>query len=180
MTPLEITHNSVEYGLIKSYYRGGVATRSQVPLINHIDEGLVILNRLGAWPATMQAFCLHPLLQNNPVFESNWKKVCHAGASNKAVLLAMEYRRCANAYLCTAETDHYTQEDIAKAVGLVIPPIRLLLIADKVQNQKDFRLYHRNTHARKEQLEQYFINWLQFLKVDDPQEVLLGKALACN
>jgi hypothetical protein len=42
-----------------------------------------------------------------------------------------------------------------------------MLIADKIQNRKDFELYHLGTHDRSEQLDQYFKNWLEKLEVSE-------------
>ena len=42
-----------------------------------------------------------------------------------------------------------------------------MLIADKIQNRKDFQLYHLGTHTRSEQLDQYFKNWLEKLEVSE-------------
>jgi hypothetical protein len=38
-----------------------------------------------------------------------------------------------------------------------------MLFADKVQNEKDFALYHEGTHARSKELREYFNNWLNIL-----------------
>jgi hypothetical protein len=178
MNPLDITLASREYNLVKAYYREGTAFRSKVPLMNHIDEGLAILSVQGAWTATMQAFCLHPLLQNDPVFQTNWKTACAAGVNGKAICLAMEYRRCANAYLCTPSTDDFTQAHIKKVVGLMIPPVRMMLVADKIQNFKDFLAYHQGTHPRSAQLAAYFENWLEFLEVSPELLALIERKVS--
>lgn len=41
-----------------------------------------------------------------------------------------------------------------------------MLIADKVQNYKDFRKHHLDTHARADELDFYFKTWLKELDVD--------------
>ena len=40
-----------------------------------------------------------------------------------------------------------------------------MLLADKIQNRKDFERYHKGTHQRSAELEQYFKNWLTRLGV---------------
>jgi hypothetical protein len=40
-----------------------------------------------------------------------------------------------------------------------------MLIADKIQNRKDFELYHEGTHERSLELKCYFIDWLWRLGV---------------
>jgi hypothetical protein len=42
-----------------------------------------------------------------------------------------------------------------------------MLIADKVQNRKDFERYHRDTHPRARDLDHYFRNWLIALRVTE-------------
>lgn len=52
-----------EYYLIKGYYFDRRAKRSNVFLINHIEEGLVILDVMGASEKAKKAFCLHPIVK---------------------------------------------------------------------------------------------------------------------
>lgn len=78
-------------------------------------------------------------------------------------MLATEYRRAANAYLCKPETDAWSIDDAKKHIGLLLPDIRLMLIADKVQNRKDFMAAHYGTHPRSDQLFDYFNNWHEIL-----------------
>jgi len=52
------------YELISVLYEGKFAERSQVPYINHIDEGLVILNAINASDYAKAAYCLHPVVQS--------------------------------------------------------------------------------------------------------------------
>lgn len=157
-----------EFDMIKKHYGNQKAERSGVPLINHIREGIGILNRLGANQETKAAFCLHPLLQSPEDYALNRDDIMRdpkVGVLSFAHALA--YRNAANAYLCKPETDGWTQLDIANAVGHMHHDIKLMLIADKEQNQKDFLLYHFGTHDRSEQLLQYFHNWLEFLGVPE-------------
>lgn len=56
---------SDEYCLIRNEYNNKRAHRSQVPLINHIHEGIDILKGYGASLDAQKAFCLHPLLQDD-------------------------------------------------------------------------------------------------------------------
>lgn len=161
--PLEVALAGEEYAMVSRHYAGKTALRTGVPLINHINEGLQILSKLSAWPTAMRAFCLHPLIQNEHEFERNWKTICRSSISPRAIVLAMEYRHVANSYLCTPHTDGWGLADIQREVGLVIPPVRLMLIADKLQNQKDFLKHHQHTHFRAKELKAYFENWLNFL-----------------
>jgi hypothetical protein len=49
-----------ELELITQFYGDRKAERSGVPLINHIHEGLWILESMNASRVTKQGWCLHP------------------------------------------------------------------------------------------------------------------------
>jgi len=144
------------YQIIKDFYADKTAARSGVPLINHIDEGLHILNFIGAKEITKDAYCIHPVLQSDESFVTN-KSFDFSGVNTESIILAMEYRRVANSYL-----SHNNIEDF---VGFSCNEIRQMLIADKVQNYKDFMLHHYNTHARRDDLFNYFLNWFDLLEI---------------
>ncbi|WYW01667.1 hypothetical protein Voja6_00035 [Pseudomonas phage vB_PpuM-Voja-6] len=151
--------------MIKAFYGDRTAERSKVPLILHIDEGLAILEKLEANETVKRAFCLHPMLQGDKELKANWIAICLNPAVDRgAILLAMEYRRAANAYLCTEDTDHFLLDTARKAIGLLMPEVRQMLIADKRQNQKDFLIHHAETHPRRNQLDVYFKRWLLILE----------------
>ena len=152
--------DTVEYKLISAHYGDKVAKRSQVPLMNHINEGLIVLDRINATVYAKQAFCIHPLLQADEDLKANFNAVAFA-CSPAVVMLAIEYRSVANEFLSD------------KVVGATFDDIRLsplfevneMLIADKIQNRKDFEQYHLGTHARSDELDKYFKIWLQRLGV---------------
>lgn len=162
-------NNSTEYQLIAGFYGDRVAERSQISLINHIDEGLAILDLIGASDSAKRAFCLHPLVQGDPELQSNIDVLSSRVISLKAMMLAMEYRRAANAYLCTVRTDGWSVEEAEAQIGLLLPDVRDMLIADKVQNRKDFMAAHYGTHPRSDQLLKYFNNWHTILGVHLPE-----------
>lgn len=146
--------NSKEYKSIVEFYGQRTATRSGVELINHIHEGLMILDVINASEQAKDAYCLHPMVQNYEDVDVSWSSV---------LLLAEEYRNRANSYLCRPETDNIsTLDDISKLVGKMSKDCRDMLYADKVQNRKDFMLYHLN-HARANQLQKYFDLWIDYL-----------------
>lgn len=161
-----------EHKLISEHYAKRTAKRSRVPLMNHINEGLEILDEFSSpyytpWllGVVKGAFCLHPLIQDPKDFALNYQRLCDdPKVCKSSLVLAAEYRLHANAYLCRPGTDGWTQDDIANAVGPLCSEIRAMLIADKRQNQKDFLRYHKRTHPRSEQLTKYFENWLEYLK----------------
>jgi hypothetical protein len=149
------------HDLIIEHYAMQCAKRSKVPLINHINEGLIVLDAIGATQRAKDAFCIHPMLQHDSDLSANWKEVASV-CDSETILMAMEYRSVANEFL----SDKMDLD--------VVPEIRLspllevnqMLIADKVQNYKDFTKYHYGTHARSEQLNNYFHKWLEALDID--------------
>ena len=166
--------DTVEYKLISQHYGDRVAKRSQVPLINHINEGLVVLDAIGATEEAKRAFCLHPLFQADEDLKENFYMASFVFPH--VLLLTMEYRNIANAFL-SDKMDDIVIEDISWGIAEAAKVIRLspmkevndMLIADKVQNYKDFVTYHQKTHARSSQLDDYFNMWLDRLGVFDKQ-----------
>ncbi|MDJ1501574.1 hypothetical protein [Xanthocytophaga agilis] len=80
-----------EYQLIKTIYGDRKATRSQVPLLNHIDEGIQILVWEQAELTIQRAYCLHPIFQGDDSLLENYKNVSLDNLENRAILLVMEY-----------------------------------------------------------------------------------------
>ena len=166
------------FNLIKGHYKNNTTERSGIFLMNHITEGLKVLDYLKADITTKAAFCLHPLMQSDLDFYkyiTNLKK--YRNISQKTQALTLEYRRAANSYLCTPYTDNYDFNDIDNNVKIVLEETKLMLIADKVQNYKDFLLYHYGIHERSNQLNQYFINWLSYLGIDNSELINIRNAI---
>ena len=158
---LKDVYVSDEYCLLRKWYQNDKAKRSQVPLINHINEGLSILKDLNASQASQRAFCLHPLLQSDEDLAKNATKVASL-VDPYVLLLTMEYRKTANAYLSSRTIDSF--EEICLSP---LKEVNDMLCADKIQNFKDFLLYHQSTHPRAPELTQYFTNWLYKLNMQD-------------
>lgn len=153
--------DTIEYRLISAHYGNRVANRSQVPLMNHINEGLIVLERISATDQAKRAFCLHPLIQADEDLKQNCRLI--AAVDPYVVLLAMEYRNIANAFLSDKIPSH-------KDKDIQISPlyeVNDMLAADKVQNYKDFLTHHSATHARSAELDVYFRKWLYTLDIND-------------
>lgn len=166
-----------EYELIKDYYGSKVAKRSGLPLMNHIDEGLHILDALGSGEEARQAFCLHPLVQDNVMTP---EEISLRTKSPDVVLYTVQYAQVANAYL----PKHFRSY---KDKLPVIPNITVhfMLIADKVQNFKDFyRSFKNNKHLLTENsyhdLIHYFHNWFLHLGISPVSYVELVVDLPTN
>jgi hypothetical protein len=162
---------SPEYQLVSRFYGNSKANRSQVFKMNHIDEGLYILAQIGAPVSAMKAYCLHPLLQENNDLALNY------GADFQFVdplslILTMEYRWVANLYL-----SYRTIQSLDEVKLSPLKEVQQMLIADKVQNYKDFLTHHFESHDRRSALTQYFINWLSKLEVSVEQYNALVKEL---
>ncbi len=161
---------TVEYRLIQEEYGDKRAQRSQVFLMNHIDEGLAVMAAVGASKRAMRAFCLHPLLQNDEDLARNYNWVSntmHDQVGGTGVMaLAMEYRAVANEYLSNC---------LMRAGGIRLSPLKDvndMLIGDKVQNRKDFERYHAEAHANRARLTEYFCEWCDALGVATRYEQL--------
>lgn len=159
-------YKTKEYFAIQKYYGNRKARRSQVPLINHINEGLIILKELEADLDTQKAFCLHPMFQEDVELLINFVDFRHY--SSNVVALVMEYRNIANLYLSNRKINSLDEID-----GPLLLETHQMLVADKIQNYKDFCKYHKWTHPRAIELESYFKNWLQKLEVSKEQQLRL-------
>jgi len=148
---------SKAYELISKYYGDKCAKRSGVPLINHIDEGRIILEYLETSDIVKDAYYLHPILQSDKDFYIN-KTLDFEGIPSEVLLMVCEYRRVANSYLSNKTEDDF--------VGFPFLEIKRMLIADKIQNYKDFMLYHHGKHERSDELYQYFHSWFRLLEID--------------
>lgn len=150
--------------LISNYYGTNTAERSGVPLINHIYEGLVVLDYIAAPKAAMNAFCLHPIVQaDNDLGLGLWTL---ANADSYELALAMEYRHQANKWLSDKVSKRWYGLKVEGEPSYgPLRSVRDMLIADKVQNFKDFLRYHYATHPRSKELTRYFIMWLEKLNV---------------
>jgi hypothetical protein len=163
--------DTVEYKLISRHYGDKVAKRSQVPLMNHINEGLIVLDRISATDQAKRAFCLHPLLQADTDLKENCYLVSFV--EPHVILLTMEYRSVANEFLSDKIPAH--KEDTIRLSPLF--EVNEMLVADKVQNYKDFITYHRDTHTRSKELSEYFLMWLAALDIPAETYNSLCKAI---
>jgi hypothetical protein len=145
-----------EYEAISEFYGERTAARSRLSLMRHIDDGLHILDIIGASDLAKAAYCLHPIVQNSEPIDVSW---------SPAFALACEYRDKANAFLCRHEHDGVsTAAEVASIVGAMSYDCRVMLVADKRQNYADFIVAHYGKHDRSQQLDKYFRLWLEFLE----------------
>lgn len=172
-------HSWAEGKAILEHYGDRRAKRSQVPLINHIYEGVAIIQNITDIPTPAQAFCLHPLYQSDTdlVSVGVYQTMTRGNDFNPlAILYAMEYRSVANAFLSghvryeIVGDDNSIRRIISQSGDIQLSEISHvndMLIADKVQNRKDFLAHHFGTHANSNILDAYFRLWMERLGIDD-------------
>lgn len=169
-------YDTVGYGLVEQHYGDRRAARSGELYINHILEGLAILRGSGLYSTeleqrVMEAYALHPLFQadnelvnlymqrGTDEYPAPVRKALNS-LDYQVMILVLEYRQFANAYLAT--------RDINSITDIAMPPIkevRAMLAMDKIQNYKDFLRHHSLTHPNRDRLDQYFRNWLERLEI---------------
>jgi hypothetical protein len=154
-------HGTVEYMMVSDFYGTKRAKRSGLLLMNHINEGLYILNRIQAPLSAKRAFCIHPLIQSDADLENMWTEVI-ANCDKTAIFLAVEYRNIANQYLSYRKIT-----DISEIQLSPLDAVNKMLYADKIQNYKDFLTHHNGKHPRSDELNLYFNNWLERLGIED-------------
>jgi hypothetical protein len=162
----------IEYHIVSSLYGDKTAKRSGIPLLNHINEGLVILNEINASELAKRAYCLHPVLQDNIALTQNYKQISEFKIDISVAITTMEYRRVANNYLSKRIINSIDEIELSPLLD-----VNDMLIADKVQNRKDFELYHLGKHERSDILDQYFKNWLERLEITEERYQELIKLL---
>lgn len=157
--------DTIYYESISQFYGDTCAKRSKVSYMNHIDEGLFILKQINASEDAMAAYCLHPMIQRDEDLQQNYfdKNSWLLNNDKRHLILAMEYRSVANEYLA-----HKTNIKCFSHIRLSpLKEVNDMLIADKIQNYKDFIQYHYYTHPNWKQLENYFQFWFKALNVSD-------------
>lgn len=153
-----------EYRAIDKHYGMRRAHRSGVLYMSHIDEGLAVLNRIDASLRARKAYCLHPLLQSDSDLAQAFPRLPQLSPDVRVVALAMEYRRIANMTLSSREIVSPNEIPLGP-----LPDVKCMLVADKVQNYKDFLVHQKGRHPRSDKIEGYFRFWLSRLGVTDEE-----------
>lgn len=172
-----LAHRSIEpapwaaYRAIEAHYGDRRAKRSGRYLMAHIDEGLFVLRALGATAVELDAWCLHPLVQGDAELRETWVRGAAPwqGVDPRAAALAMLYRETANGYLA-----HHPPGAVPPCA---LPEVARLLVADKVQNRKDFERHLRGVVPNSDRLDAYFAEWLGALAIDEGRYLELVGAL---
>jgi hypothetical protein len=179
ITPLLTSHTkgapfSRAYMAVSSFYGDHQAERSGLHLMNHIDEGLDILTSREASEATKDAWCLHPLLQSDEHLQDTLAAGGHlSGQDPTAIVLAMEYRQRANAHLAK----HAPK---LRPTWGPLDEVRQMLIADKMQNRKDFDLHLRGSVPNSDRLDAYFKEWFGSLGITEENYQAWVASVGCR
>lgn len=172
-----------EYGAILRAYNGRRARRSDLPYMRHIDQGFEVLKALTTDTDAWRAWFVHPLFQldeffygiasglGTPIGPLSMSEIV---ANPRVVVLAMEYRAIANAYLPIHEKRAPRWPKLS-----TIDVVNRMLIADKIQNWRDARrfVYPKVTQAEAYVLDDYFMSWLDALQVDEERRATLNAIL---
>jgi hypothetical protein len=163
----------LEFEIISAFYGEKMAQRSQAPLINHIKEGLLIMQHEQFSELAQRAYCLHPIFQADDALKTHFSTFDFGQVSPQVIVLTLEYRNIANQYLS------YKSITEAGEIALSpLPEVNQMLFADKIQNCKDFERYHQQTHPRSAQLTQYFANWFKRLGITQEKYAYYCELLA--
>lgn len=168
-SPSSWAAGSVELAAVTEFYGGQRAERSRIAYINHIHEGLAVLDAIGASRTAALAFCLHPLAQSDEVLADFDPTL----ASSPEVLVAViEYRNVANRCL-----PHH----VGRTPRLSpLAAVNEMLVADKVQNRKDYEAEAARTGVRRPHLEPYFAGWLEVLGVSPERYAELASIITAG
>ena len=163
-------NETIEWEIISDFYGDKTAARSKVPLINHIKEGLIILDKIDASTCAKRAFMIHPLIQSNFYLKHNFDDLL-TKLDIKVISLALEYRNIANQFL-SDKLDFILEHDLLCVSAIQSSPLKDvndMLIADKVQNKKDFMLHldGRDDVTNSHILKLYFNMWLDVLQISE-------------
>lgn len=149
--------NSYYYKEIEKEYKGKSTKRNNVPYMNHINEGIQVLINIKASENVIAAFCLHPLFQDNKSLMTSLSNKSLINKINKEVLiLLIEYRKAANYY--SSRSKEVSAPRLSPIRG-----VNEMLLADKVQNYRDFKENQKpGINIKKERydwLDDYFKKW---------------------
>ena len=136
------------------------ARRTGISHFQHVREGVRILQTLSAPLISQQAFTLHPLIQKTDDFVNNLALL--EGCDARAVALAVEYRWVANQGVRQRVRENGWQITLSS-----FPAVNQMLLADKVQNRKDFLLHFPPSHPDFDELVRYFGCWMEALGVSE-------------
>lgn len=161
---------SLEYMAIENFYKDKRAGRSGLPYINHIDEGIDMLSH---WlnddilkaSICARAYAIHPLIDEmTGILGGILDALGSTLPAGNTISLAIEHHILRNKFLVKDWDTHWDETGLQNLLGPMSNECAWMLLADKVQNQKDFRIHHWFTHEKTYQYEEYFNLWIETLR----------------
>ena len=160
-----------EWALARERLHHRAARRTGISYFQHVAEGVTILAALDAPLIAQQAYCLHPLTQADGDLTANFDQL--RGCDPEAVALAIEYRWVAN-----RGARRVVRESGWRIELSCLPSVNAMLIADKVQNRKDFLAHFTAaSHPEYGELVRYFDLWMEALGISEERYVELTALL---
>ena len=150
------------YQIIRQYYGPRKAQRSGLPYMKHIDDGIKILEAIDASQTAIEAFCIHPIVQEDDYLCSTLNGVLFDDIPGNTLATAFLYREIANSYLSNKELNVAEHRELEEKLQKHID-VQHMLVADKVQNKFDFMNHHYEIHERSDELLEYFNTWIDDL-----------------
>ncbi len=123
-----------------------------------VIDSLLVLDFIKASNIAKKAYCLHPLVQSDEnllLYADSLQNL-----DSRVLIAAMEYRNIANAHLSHRKITYLDEIKLSP-----LKAVNDMLIADKIQNRKDFEIYHKDRHERSDELDCYFRDWLRRLGI---------------
>lgn len=130
----------VSFQRISRHYGATAAQRTKLPWINHIVEGVVLIHQLGGRIGAADAFCWHPLIQSDTTYLETlveMRRHYNLNTNGEVLVNVLGYRDAANRWLRgVVNKDNQPKKHPLESVNV-------MLMADKIQNRKDFEANER-------------------------------------
>lgn len=157
--------NSAEYQAIQSIYGDQKTLQGNgVPFMNHINEGLHILHRIKASDNAQRAYCLHPIMQVNGLADEFLSSSYLKEVDPRALVTAGMFANTVNAFPLGQFISGNLVGNVEEAAGLIKRnDVMDMILAEMVQNYKDFLNHEGQTDPDRAEINEYFLTWLRFL-----------------
>lgn len=157
------------YKTIQEHYGTNTTDRYNIPLMHHIDQGLLIMDFFVNTDSKLYSdqiicnqeskilFVLHPIFQNDEDYHKNYKIMDQL--SGDLEILINHYRITANGHL------------LGNSDNIILsryPEVNMALFADKISNRYNFEKYYEKTHEKSSELRKYFKDWFYVLGISEP------------
>lgn len=178
---LIVVEDSNPYVTISKYLGDEVTWKSKKFKMDHIDEGLAIMEIRNASKYAKSAFCLHPMMQDDCDLRKHRSgkglSLPDSMVPMRVLINVMDFRSVANEYKLFS----YPRKKIKSVYDIRKSPLKdvdEMLIADKVQDRKDFEVY--GVYGDEKDHAEYFKNWLERLDIKDVDYKKYKESLIIN